>query len=169
MAATILEYRKSNTIESSVGGLRGPLDLTNHVLDGIYRALRQSGEYRWMGEQCKKAEPIEMRFRGLTRASSRNNVSVGWTRRRNLLNTIEISAVPTKRQQPIHVPQRSYMQQRLSLYPMLTHSYVTLSFPHKNCPMRCGLSLQFLDHLLTFCAYCILSHKTNMMSTTAYL
>jgi len=52
-----------------------------------------------VGEQCncaKTAELIEMPFRWLTYAGSWNKVLVGRAHWRNLVNTTELSATPTK-------------------------------------------------------------------------
>jgi len=63
------------------------------------------------------------------------------------VNTIEPSAVPAKGQQRVLVRQLVHMQQRLSLYPLLTHLSVTLNFPHKNLPA----TRPFVKILLTTC------------------
>jgi len=41
-----------------------------------------------------------------------------------------------------------HMHQRLSLYPLLTQSSVTLNFPHKNPPVRDAAFRENSDHLL---------------------
>jgi len=107
------------------------------------------GLHQWMSS-AKTVEPIEMPFRGLTRAGSRNNVLVAWAHWRNLVNTIEPSAVPAKGQQRVLVRQLVHMQQRLSLYPLLTHLSVTLNFPHKNLPA----TRPFVKILLITCYCC---------------
>jgi len=42
------------------------------------------------------------------------------------------------------------MQQRLSLYPLLTHSSVTLNPPPIKILLRCGLSSKFFDRLFCY-------------------
>jgi len=83
-------------------------------------------------------KPIEMLFRGLPCIGSRYNVLVGWAHWRHLVDTIEPSDVPTKRQQRVQIRQCIHMQQCLSLYPLLMHWNVTLNFSCKN-PLLCSI------------------------------
>jgi len=89
-------------------------------------------------DQCvgsaKMTELIEIMCRRLTQAGSKNNALVGWAHYCNLVNTIERSAMPAKRQQRVRVPQHIHMQWRLSLYSLLTHLSVTLNSRHKIIP-----------------------------------
>jgi len=66
----------------------------------------------------------EMLFAGQTRVSQGNHILVSGANWRILANTIEPSAVSAKRQQRVQVRQRVHMQQRLSIYLLLTHSMV---------------------------------------------
>jgi len=129
------------TMEWSVFGGNG--------LPHVTRKLPLSvGLDQWVGS-AKTAGLIEMPFRGLTNAGWRNSALVGWAAHwRHLVNMIESSAEPAKRQQRVQVRQCVHVQQCLSLCLLLMQLNVTLNFSPIKQPLQCGLSSKFCDHLL---------------------
>ena len=81
----------------------------------------------------KTSKPIEMPFRGLTHAGSRNNVVVGWARWHQLVNTIEPSALPSKKQQRISASAHIILSRADALD-------CHIKFYSLKIPLRCSLS-----------------------------
>jgi len=120
------------TIERSVRGHNGP----THVPDSCLFPPRSAP----MGGQSKSAEPIEM-----TDSCALKELLVRWAHWRHLVNTIEPSALPAKKQQRVQVQQRVHatiVPIPLSRADALEHY---IKFSSIKIPFRCGLSSKVFD------------------------
>ena len=103
--------------------------------------------HKWVGS-TKSAEAIEIHFRLLTYAGSSSNVLVAWTYWRHLVNTIQPSSVPAKRQQRIQ-SDRVYIC--YSAYPFI-HCWRTRVSRHIFL-IKFPCDVAFRQNSLTSCYY----------------
>jgi len=110
-------------------------------------AVYRGGLDQWMGS-AKTAEPIQMPFRKLTHAGSRNNVWVQWAHCRNLVNTTEPSAVPAESLYRGPTGNSPYIGLCNSAYPFIPSDALEC---HIKFPIKVPCDAAFCQNSLTSC------------------